>query len=321
MLSLAYLAISTLVLAKAAEIVVVNAEKLSRYLGMGQVAVGMAFLAVVTSLPELSVAITSGVAQEGAISAGTVFGSNIANILLVLGMGAFLYGMKVKGKKAGEIALILLLTTVISAYIIFSSSVQGIALGFPAGAALLLIFAAYILHVLKRKKPPANGIGNHRVDKKRALRAFLVFVAGIIVVFISSGFVVENAILAAESFGLAQSLIGATVIAVGTSLPELSTTLQAVRKKKYGLAMGNAIGSNMANLTLVLGSTAVLTEIHVQLPVFIAALLFAVVANALLLYYEAARKGLGRYSGLLFLVAYIAFLALMLELQAGEIYV
>ncbi len=319
MLYLAYLVISTLVLAKSADIVVENAEKLSRYLGMGQVAAGIVFLAVITSLPELSVAITSGVAGEGAISAGTVFGSNIANILLVLGMCAFLYGIKMKGSKAGEIALILLLTTVISAYIIFSGGVQGGTIGFPAGAALLLLFAAYVFHVLKSKKPPANGIGNHKVDREKALRSFLIFVAGIIVVFISSGFVVENAILTAESFGLAQSLIGATIIAVGTSLPELSTTLQAVKKKRYGLAMGNAIGSNMTNLTLVLGSTAVLTEIHVRLPVFVAALLFAVVANALILYYEAARKDLGRYSGLLFLAMYAAFLLLMLELQAGEI--
>ena len=319
MLYFAYLVISTLVLAKSAEMVVENAEKLSRYLGMGQVAAGMVFLAVITSLPELSVAITSGVAQEGAISAGTVFGSNIANILLVLGLGAFLYGIKMKGSKAGEIALILLLTTVISAYIIFSGGVQGGTIGFPAGAALLLLFAAYVFHVLKSKKAPANGIGNHKVDRENALRSFLIFVAGIIVVFISSGFVVENAVLTAESFGLAQSLIGATIIAVGTSLPELSTTLQAVKKKRYGLAMGNAIGSNMTNLTLVLGSTAVLTEIHVRLPVFVAALLFAVVANALILYYEAARKDLGRYSGLLFLAMYAAFLLLMLELQAGEI--
>ena len=201
-------------------------------------------------------------------------------------------------------------------YIIFSSQIYGTALGFFTGVLLLAAFAGYVYYLLSEKKA-VSAKANDKIDKRKALRSFLVFVGGMVVLFISSGFVVDNAVLTAESFGLARSLIGATVIALGTSLPELSTTLQAARKRRYGMAAGNIIGSNMTNITLVLGTTAVLGDVEVRLPVFVAALLFAIVANAILLYFAAVRKSMGRYTGLAFLLLYIVFIILITGLQAA----
>ncbi len=314
-----FLLLSILVLAKSSETAVDNAARLSRYFGISQLAIGMIFMAVMTSLPELVVGIISGSLGEGAISAGNVFGSNIANILLVLGLGAFLYGMRIPRESVGEVGLILMLTTVLFAYIMFSSQVQGRALGFPAGIMLLGFFTTYVIMLVKGRKKVADSANNQKVDKKKALNALLLFVGSTIIVLLSSAFVVENAVITAEVFGVAQSLIGATVIAVGTSLPELSTTLQALRKKRYSMAVGNVVGSNMTNLTLVLGATAVLNEIHVMLPVFTAAMLFAIVANAILLYIAAARRDFGRYSGLLLLAVYAVFIITILGVQAAEI--
>jgi len=319
MLPLLYLVLSAVVLAKSADIVVESLTRLSRYFGISQFAVGMVLLAVVTSLPELAVAVVSASIGEGAISAGNVFGSNIANILLVLGLGAFIYGTKVPRKNVGEIALVLLLTTVLSAYIVFSSTVVGRALGFFGGAMLLLLFAGYVYYLMKEKRKIPNSAADGKINKKKALSAFITFVAGIIVVFISSGFVVDNAVVTAREFGVAESFIGATIIAVGTSLPELSTGLQALRRKRYGIAIGNAIGSNMTNLTLVLGTTAVISEIYVNLPIFIVALLFAIVANAILLYYAAIREDMGKYSGALLLSIYALFIVVIAGLQVREI--
>lgn len=310
---LVYLLISTAVLAKSSEIVVDHASLLSRYFGISQLAAGMVLLAVITSLPELSVAVVSGSLGEGAVSAGNVFGSNVANILLVLGAVAFLYGVKIPRKKVGEIGIILLITTVISVYMVFSSQVYGTALNFFTGVFLLAAFAAYAYHLLKKKEAVVKAV--NRIHKKKALKSFLFFVGGMIIVFVSSGFVVENAVITAENFGVAQSLIGATLIAAGTSLPELSTTLHAARKRKYGMAAGNVIGSNMTNLTLVLGTTAVLGDVEIRLPVFVAAILFAVVVNAVLLYLTAIRKNMGRYTGLAFLVFYLVFIIAILGLQ------
>lgn len=319
LIPLLMLIIFTIVLAKAADIVVDSTSKLSKYLGISQVALGLVLVAIITSLPELSIAITSASAGEGAISAGNVFGSNIANILLVMGIGAFLYGFRIPWKNVGEIALILLLTTIISVYIIFSNSIQGWALGLYAGITLLAIFAGYVYYMMRSNRKMELGPVRKKVDRKKAATAFFTFIAGIVVVFISSSLVVDNAVITAKSLGIAESLIGATIIAVGTSLPELSTTLQAVRRKKYGVAAGNLIGSNMTNLTLVLGATAVISEIHVALPIFIAALLFAIVANAILLYFAAVRKNLGKYTGILFIAIYALFIIAIIGLQASEI--
>lgn len=311
------LLVSLAILAKSSSVVVENAVKLSKFFGISQLAVGFLLLSVSTSLPELSVSVISSTAAKGAIAAGNVFGSNIANILLILGAGAFLYGLKIRKETLKDIALILVLTTVISLYIIFNSSIRGQALGALEGIILLLLFIGYVVYVLRTKPIKENGINN--VTKKEALYAFLYFSAAITIVLISSSFVVDSAVKLAKILNIAESFIGATIIAIGTSLPELSIDLQAIRKKHFGLALGDAIGSNMVNLTLVLGTAAIISPIHIILPVFIAALLFAVLANIVLLYFAAVNKQLNKFGGALFLLIYAFYIIVIFYLQFHEI--
>ncbi|MBD3210506.1 hypothetical protein GF318_03945 [Candidatus Micrarchaeota archaeon] len=316
-LSILVLAVSIGVLSRSSESVIESTVKISRFFNINQLAVGFLLVAVATSLPELSVSVESAITGNGALSAGNVFGSNIANVLVILGAGAFIYGIKISPRELGDLGLVVLLTTVISVYIVFSSSVQLRALGFVEGVLLLALFGIYAWDVLRKKKPRDRpGVA---VSKKEALSAFLHFGAGILLVIISSAFVVDSAVEIALSFSLAQSFVGATVIALGTSLPELSIALQALRKKHYGLVLGNAIGSNMTNLTLVLGSAALINPINVQLPVFIAALLFAVVANSLLFYVAAVSKKIDRAGGAFFLGIYLLYLAVIFGLQVTEL--
>jgi|WetSurMetagenome_2_1015567.scaffolds.fasta_scaffold142124_2 cation:H+ antiporter len=312
------LLVSVVILARSSSWVVDNIVKISQFFRVSQVAIGFLLLAVATSLPELSVSVVSSALGEGAIAAGNVFGSNIANILLILGIGAFLYGLKVSRGDLRDIGQVLLLTTVISAYIIFNSMVGQKALGFAEGILLLGLFAGYVWHTLKRKRAE-TGDGTDKTTKKEALDAFLQFGVGVILVLVSSGFVVSSATSLARSFGIAESFIGATIIAIGTSLPELSIDIQAIRKKRYGVALGDAIGSNMANITLVLGAAAAINPIQITLPVFIAALLFAVIANILLLYLAAVHKELKKAEGMLFLVVYAVYLIVAFMLQINEI--
>jgi len=310
------LVISVIVLARSSSVVVDNAVKLSLFFGISQITIGFMLVAVSTSLPELSVSVVSSTIGEGAIAAGNVFGSNIANILLILGLGAFLYGIKINTSELRDISLVLLLTTLISVYIIFSSSVAVRALGFFEGVLLLGCFGAYAWYHLTSKRPEENN--GTEVTKKEAMKAFLFFSMAILVVIVSSGFVVEYAVRLASLMGIAESFIGATIIAVGTSLPELSIDLQAIRKKRYGLALGDAVGSNMVNITLVLGVAAVINPIQVIIPVFIAALLFAVIANTVLLYVAAVNKGIGRFGGAAFLLIYAIYIVVIFFLQLRE---
>jgi len=316
--ALAILLFSIAVLSRSSAMVIESAVKLSRFFNINQIAMGFLLVAVATSLPELSVSVSSSLAGQGAISAGNVFGSNIANILIILGVGAFLYGVKISPSNLKDIGIVLLLTTIISVYIIFSSSVQHKALNFIEGAVLLGIFGVYVWSTLRKKKL-SNNRPRITVPKKAALKAFLFFGLGIIIVIVSSAFVVDSAVEIADSLGIAHSFIGATIIAVGTSLPELGTALHALRRKHYGLVLGNAIGSNMANITLVLGAASMINPIEVKLPIFIAALLFAVIANSILFYVAAIHKGMNKLGGALFLLVYIVYLVAIFGLQVGEL--
>jgi cation:H+ antiporter len=312
------LVIFIFILSKAASAVVENASKLARFFGISQLAIGFLLIAVATSLPELSVSVASSVAGEGAIAAGNVFGSNIANVLLILGIGAFLYGFKVGKENLEGIALVLVLTTIISVYILFHSQITGNALGLYEGILLLLIAGWYAFRILGSKRKVSEERGNGKVTMREGLRAFLFFAAGMVLVMVSSSLVVDSAVKLANVLGLAESFIGATLIAIGTSLPELSIDLQALRKKQYGLALGDAIGSNMANITLVLGVAAAINPISVQLSVFSAALLFAVVANVVFLYIAAVKKQFDRRDGTMMVALYALYLIVIFFLQFGE---
>ncbi len=308
---------SLAVLAKSSSMVVDKASKLAVFFGISTMAVGFVLISISTSLPELSVSVISSTSGNGAIAAGNVFGSNIANILLVLGLGGFLFGVKVSKGGIQDIAVILVLTTLVSAYLIYAASISQRALAFPEGLVLLVLFGLYIRNVLMRKREASKE--EEKVSKKEALEAFLWFSGSILLVLLSAGFVVESAIKIATEMGLAQSFIGATLVAIGTSLPELSIDLQAFRKKKYDMALGDAIGSNMVNLTLVLGAAAVINPIHVTLPIFIIALLFAVVANILLLYIVATDRKITRNGGLLMLGIYVAYIIIIFLAQAQTV--
>ncbi|MEM3364472.1 MAG: sodium:calcium antiporter [Candidatus Micrarchaeia archaeon] len=300
-----------IILAKAASVVVENASKLSKFFGISQLAIGFLFISVCTTLPELSVSVISSTLEEGAIAAGNVFGSNIVNILLILGVGSALYGLKIKREEVQDIGIILVLTTVISAYIIFNSTVAGQALGLLEGIILILLFGGYAVYMLSKRKIDTNG---KEITKHEALYAFLYFSTGVILVLVSSGFVVDSAVKISRELNIAESIIGATVIALGTSLPEMSIALQAIRKKHYGIALGDALGANMTNLTLVLGVASVINPISVILPVFIAALLFAIIANILLLYAASVKRGITQKNGILFMLIYILFILVTISL-------
>lgn len=308
--------VSLAVLAKSADVVVNSTAKLSVYFGISQMAIGFLLIAVITSLPEFVVSVMASHSGNGAIAAGNVFGSNIANILLILGVGAVAYGIQITKNELDDIGLVLVLTTALSVYIVFSNLLLESTLGFVDGVVLLLLFAGYSYYTMKTSK---GGENREKVAKQEAFWAFIYFVITIGLVLVSASFVVNSAVALSERLGVSQSFIGATIIAIGTSLPELSIALQALRRKHYGIALGDAIGSNMTNLTLVLGAAAVINPIDVALPVFIAALLFALVADIILFYAAAVHKRLSWRGGLLFLLIFLAYLISILYLQLHDV--
>ncbi|MEM0438160.1 MAG: sodium:calcium antiporter [Candidatus Micrarchaeia archaeon] len=310
------LLVSLAVLAKSSDVVVASTSKLSAYFGISQMAIGFLLIAVITSLPEFVVSVISSHAGNGAIAAGNVFGSNIANILLILGVGAVIYGIRITKDELDDIGLVLVLTTALSVYIVFSNLLLESTLGFVDGAVLILLFVGYSYYTMKTGKDAET---REKVAKHDAFQAFLYFIISMGLVLVSASFVVSSAVALSERAGVSQSFIGATIIAIGTSLPELSIALQALRRRHYGIALGDAIGSNMTNLTLVLGAAAVINPIDVTLPVFIAALLFALVADIILFYAAAVHNRLSWRGGTLFLLIFLIYLISIFYLQLHNI--
>lgn len=301
------LIVAIAVLARSSGMVVDGAVKLADFFKIGHMATGFLLVSVATSLPELMVSIISGFEGHGSIAVGNVFGSNIANVLLVLGIAALLYKIKPKMKEWKEITFVLLVVTILTGLLIYASALNVI-----GGLALILVFGWYVRRILQ-KKVDVHIMNN--VNRKEAMHAFLKFAIGMTIVLISAEFVVDLAVDLASSLGLAESFIGATVIAIGTSVPELALDIQAIRKKRYGLALGDAIGSSMSNITLVLGTAALFSPIVLDIPIFVIFMIFSVLANLVLFYFINTSKKLDRKVGAFFLIFYIFYLILMFNAQ------
>ncbi len=315
---IAILIVSVLFLAYFADMVVLKSVILSKFFGISRLALGFLLVAWTTSLPEFSIAVMSGIMKEGAISAGNVFGSNIADILIVLGGGAFFYSIKLKREHAIDAAFVLLLTIFITLYFVYSTTMlEKPQINTTEGLALLLLFLIYILYVVSRKKAGGDEKDIEIVSKKAAVWAFLLFSVGITGVLATAGIAVDKATIIAHEFGVPPSIIGATIISIGTCLPEIMVGFAAMKKKQYALAVGQALGSTVVNPTLVLGTAAVLNPITVNPKSFFVILLFALVSAILFMYFALSERKLGKIVGAIMLGCYIIYLIMLISTMSS----
>ena len=321
----------TFVLSKMSCIAVEQAGKLSDYFGLNRMAVGMLIVGAMVALPELSVAVTSSAAGQGELAAGNVFGANVVLILFAFGIGAIIYGIRIERKNLEDVGFVLLLTFLISMYMIFITQIAGRAVGFLEGIALFVIFTWYAAKMVIDKALSKRTAGEDRAHFNTGTPNFLwlqkmdvsgpvtalIFAASVLSVYVSANIVVSSAISIATELGLAQSFIGATLIALGTSLPEIMVGFEAIKKRMYGLALGDAMGSIMANITLVLGTAAIIQPISLHLKVFGIAMLFAVLANVLFFYYAAVRGRLGKKEGMVLVGFFVLYIIAISASQIG----
>lgn len=275
-------------LIKGADWLVEGGSSLARRLGMSDLMIGLTIVAFGTSMPELVVNILSSVQGANDLAIGNIVGSNISNILLILGVGAIIAPIHVQHSTVTkEIPFSLL-----AALMVFTMANDRLIdlyplseLGRSDGLTFLGFFLIFLWYTFGMRHN-GNGLEEEVSEVKRSLSmASLMSFGGIALLVAGGRFAVEGAIDIAESLGLSQALIGLTVVAIGTSLPELVTTIVAGMKKKIDLAVGNIVGSNIFNVFWILGTSAVISpltfesSLNVDLLVAIAAtvLLFFVV--------------------------------------------
>lgn len=259
-------------LMKGADYFVDSASSLALKLKVKPIFIGLTVVAFGTSLPELVVNILAATSGNTQIAVGNIVGSNVANLLLILGATAVIKTIKVNSNTVWKEIPFSLLATILLVVI----SIQGLLdngvfsinqnylgqITLTHGIILLAFFIIFMFYTFGIAKD--NEIIEEEIKEEKTSRCFLLLVTGLISIIIGGKLTVDSAVSFASLLGISQTLIGLTIVAVGTSLPELITSIVSAKKGNTDLAVGNAVGSNIFNIFLILGTTSIISKIPVN---------------------------------------------------------
>lgn len=301
------LAASLAVLVKSAIFAIERIVKFSKITGIGELAAGFVIVAVATSTPEISVAAFSTHTDNIGITLGDIFGSNVTNIALITGLFLLVSPIRqIERKTLKTLLPLLLASSAIPLALLITQ--QGSKF---VGIALLAVFGFFLYYTFKFHPPEPD---NRQPEQGSAIKQLVYFFVGIALVVISAKFIVDSASSIALATGIKQSVLGATIIALGTSLPELTVDIIAVRKRHLELALGDIIGSCITNITLVLGLVLVTSTISVNFDILSSLIGFAVLAPFVMFLFIRKAKIKKWHSVLLFAI-YAAFMLTIYEVQ------
>ncbi len=301
--SILLLAISLLLIAVLSERVIRYVLVLSKAFGLSEMAAGFILLSITTSLPELSVSTVAAFTGEGGLSVGNVLGSNIANLTIIIGLAVFLSKTEVlvKGESQKELVQFLFLSSIIPLFIVQRGS-----LGPVLGFVLLTLFIYFSVTI--SRKTNKTELHESTTNKRDTAMVGIKFAVGVALIIVLSKFLVDSSVDIAEFIGLPPSIIGATIIGLGTSLPELATTIQALKKKLFSMALGNLLGSCITNITLILGVSSLISFSEVNV-LAVESIMFYVLLSTLSVWYMVGSGERISKRGALFLCGvYIMFI-------------
>ncbi len=288
-----------------------GASAIAKKLGVSDLVIGLTIVALGTSAPELTVNIFSALEGSTAIAVGNVLGSNVCNILLILGISTIISPITIKKKTQWrEIPFALLAAVVLGIIandVYLDNAPQGNFVSRLDGLILLCFMAIFLVYTFEIARHITDD--SETVHKLPTWKATLFILGGLLGLFFGGQYLVEGAVNIAKLIGMSERVIGLTIIAIGTSLPELATTVVAARKKKGDLAIGNVIGSNIFNTFFILGTTSVIhplpitTSMNVDLAfnLIVSVLLFAAT-------FFFSRGILGKIEGYIFVTLYFGYL-------------
>ncbi|MDE7060303.1 MAG: calcium/sodium antiporter, partial [Lachnospiraceae bacterium] len=295
-LQLLLLALGFTMLVKGADWFVDGASGLARKFGIPQLVIGLTIVAMGTSVPEAAVSITAALKGSADIAVGNVVGSNILNILIILGLASVIIPIAIqKSTLRVEIPFMIAITII---FVFLGRS--GACISRAEGVFLWVLFLVYLGYLFVLAK---NTREEKQTGEEKTLKLLLYILFGAIVVVFGSNITVESATKIAKILGVGDRFIGLTIVALGTSLPELVTSVVAAKKGNADIAVGNIVGSNIFNILFVLGTSALITPVPYQAE-FLVDGIFAIAAGALLWLAGFPRKRLSRYSGIIMLLCY-----------------
>ena len=297
------LLIGFVLLIKGADFFVDGSSSLARIMKVPSVIIGLTIVAMGTSAPEASVSVNAALAGSNDIAISNVIGSNLFNGLVVVGVCAFMAGFKTNPEiLKRDMPLNIIVTAILCIMLLdrHINHIEGIIL-----LGMAVYIAAMVISALKNRET---------ADECKILslpKSLIFIIGGLIAVIFGGTLVVDNACLIAKDFGVSENFIGLTIIAIGTSLPELVTSITATRKGDSGLALGNAIGSNLFNILFILGMSATICPLNVLSESIIDCIILLV--SAVILYvFARTKKTMNRWEGIVCVFLYVGYTAYLL---------
>jgi len=294
----------------ASEVTINNSVKVSSITGFGKTTVGFILVGFATSLPELSVVIFGVSSEKIGVSIGNILGSNITNIALVLGVCFLIVAVKcpkfqcmypaMAKEEIGNLYFGLFIASLIPLALLYLGQASQF-----IGVILLTIFVFYMFQLSRVKK--AKDLGGLGEERRRLSHYTVLALVGAAVVVASAFFIVDSASSIAASAGVPPVVIGATIVAFGTSIPELATSISSARKGHFDLSLGNIVGSCFINITFILGVALIVSPLTVDIAAFSNLVLFSLITN-LFLWYFLSDERMSWREGTLLIVLYIVFL-------------
>jgi len=308
-IQLVLLVVGFVLLMKGADWFVDGASKIADKFGIPQLVIGLTIVAMGTSLPEAAVSITSAMKGSAEITIGNVVGSNIMNVLVILGLTAAICPIPVqKSTVKYEMPFMIGITVLLAGLGLADNKISR-----PEGGVLWAFMLLYLFYLLKMAKNGAPKEETAEPEKKdNVLKMLLMVVVGAVMIVFGSDVTVDAATELAIIFGMPERFIGLTIVAFGTSLPELVTSVTAALKGKPDIAVGNIVGSNIFNILFVVGTTALITPVEYSAGFFVDSMT-AIGAAVLLLVCVARRKRLGRAGGIVMLAGYAAYFIYLMQ--------
>ena len=345
LLNILLFVVGLILLIKGADFFIKAAASIAKKLGVSEFVIGLTLVALATSLPELAASIASALKNESGIIIGNVVGSNIANIGLIVGLGAALRVIKTNKEMLKRDGYIMLFAALLFLVFIIDGSIGRFEAGF-----FLLLYVSYMMflfslekevkekyhfkefliyffkfryittirsRILARKKKNKHKVSPQEKKKIKKLftaglvNDFIMLIVGGGVIVLGANYVISEAIFFANLLGISSTLIGISLIALGTSLPELSVSLRALGKGYGNIAIGNIIGSNIANIFLILGVSGLMLPLEITKSVLFFSAPFMIFISALLLLFMRKDWKVSRYEGLALILLYILFMIVL----------
>ena len=258
-IQLILLIVGFILLIKGSDFFVDGSSNIASILKIPTLIVGLTIVAFGTSAPEAAVSITSSLSGNNALAVSNVIGSNLFNMMLIIGLCALLRELKIgRDVLNKDLPFLVVITAILSGFIIIGWSISRV-----EGIILFLLIIGYVSYLVYSAKKTKEA---QIVEKPKMglLRSIIYIIGGMAGIIIGADFVVDSASYIAMAFGMSETLVGLTIVAIGTSLPELVTSLTALKKDENQLIIGNVIGSNIFNILFVLGASSTISPIAIN---------------------------------------------------------